>query len=193
MSRVSFSMCVCLILAAACASGPEGTTGGDCTDGADNDGNGKIDCEDDGCSADPFCVEQAEKAREAERQAAEARAKAEAEAKRKAEEAAALPYVEHGNLWVQREQNGKDVALKAAREYCERLELGGQSDWRLPSESEAVSVAKAGILKPEPYAMWTSTMRGKKRGTIVGITSAAANELGVKYDGQCRARCVRDR
>ena len=33
----------------------EGTEAGDCTDGADNDGDGLFDCDDDGCSGAPDC------------------------------------------------------------------------------------------------------------------------------------------
>lgn len=192
MSRMSFSI-LGVILLVACGRGPEGTADGDCTDEADNDGNGKVDCEDEGCALDDWCIEQAAKAKAAAEAAAEARAKAAAASERQQAETEALPYFEHGDLWVQREHNGSDVALAEAQAYCERLDLGGQRDWRLPTELEAVSIAKGGKMRPEPLAMWTSTMRGKKRGTIVGITSAAANELGVVYDGQCRARCVRDR
>ena len=35
----------------------EGTQPGDCTDGADNDADGKFDCKDDGCSGAPDCEE----------------------------------------------------------------------------------------------------------------------------------------
>jgi hypothetical protein len=34
---------------------PEGATQGDCDDGADNDGDGLFDCDDDGCSSAPPC------------------------------------------------------------------------------------------------------------------------------------------
>jgi hypothetical protein len=34
----------------------EGRTAGDCTDAADNDGDGIFDCDDDGCAASPECV-----------------------------------------------------------------------------------------------------------------------------------------
>lgn len=37
--------------------GPEGTVGGDCADGADNDQDGAFDCKDDGCSGSPDCAE----------------------------------------------------------------------------------------------------------------------------------------
>lgn len=34
---------------------PEGQTAGDCSDGADNDGDGLFDCDDDGCAGSPDC------------------------------------------------------------------------------------------------------------------------------------------
>lgn len=34
---------------------PEGETAGDCADGADNDGDGSFDCDDDGCAGAPDC------------------------------------------------------------------------------------------------------------------------------------------
>ena len=34
---------------------PEGTQAGDCTDGADNDGDGFFDCDDSGCAGSPVC------------------------------------------------------------------------------------------------------------------------------------------
>jgi hypothetical protein len=41
--------------AVACTT-PEGQTGGDCSDGADNDEDGLFDCLDDGCFGSPDCV-----------------------------------------------------------------------------------------------------------------------------------------
>jgi len=180
-----------LTTAFACSRGPEGTVSGDCADGNDNDGNGLIDCEDTGCGADTFCADQARKAREAEEAAARAREEAERTAAKKAQEESALPFLELGGLWVQRGHNGENVAFTAAMEFCERLTLAGKDDWRLPTEQEAVMIARSKQVAQEPYVMWTSTLLSKKRGIIVGITSGAANELGVPYDGDCRARCVR--
>jgi hypothetical protein len=179
------------LLLTACARGPEGTESGDCEDGEDNDADKKVDCEDEGCATAQLCVEMVEKARSAEQEIAAERARAEAEKKRMAEQEDALPYFEAGGVWVQRDHNGSNTAYYGAEAYCEKLRLAGKDDWRLPTEKEAIAAAKSGKLKPEPYAMWTTTMRGTKRGTIVGITSAAANELGLVYDGDCRARCVR--
>ena len=39
----------------ACGEKSEGTSPGDCTDGADNDGDGDFDCNDDGCIGSPDC------------------------------------------------------------------------------------------------------------------------------------------
>ncbi|MBW2276531.1 MAG: DUF1566 domain-containing protein [Deltaproteobacteria bacterium] len=179
------------LLLTACARGPEGTEPGDCDDGQDNDTDVKVDCEDEGCATAEHCVAQVEQARSAEQKIAAERAKAEVDQKLMAEQEAALPYFEAGGVWVQREHNGSNTAYYGAEAYCEKLSLGGKDDWRLPTEKEAITAAKSGKLKHEPYAMWTSTKLGKKRGTIVGTTSAAANELGLVYDGDCRARCVR--
>jgi hypothetical protein len=46
-----------LACAAAPKDGAEGTTAGDCSDEADNDGNGDFDCDDAGCAASPACAE----------------------------------------------------------------------------------------------------------------------------------------
>lgn len=181
------------LLLVACGRGPEGTVPGDCSDGIDNDGDGRIDCEAPGCANDPHCLELARRAREAERAAAEIRAKAKADELARADEIANLPWVELDGLLVQRGHNGSDIARGPAAEYCESLVLADKDGWRLPTEDEAVRIARSGLVAPEPFVMWTSTMRGKNRGVIVGITSAAANDLGSGYHGDCRARCVRDR
>ena len=185
---VSILLCA---LAVACVRGPEGTEPNDCDNNKDEDSDGLVDCEDQGCASVQECVRKVEEARRAE----EAAEKAEkAAAKKAAEEAAALELQSHfevDGLWVQKHHNGKDVTLAEAKAYFEQLELGGKDDWRLPTEDEAVAAFKSGGFDPEPYAMWTTTSHGSDRGVIVGITSGAANELGVRFNGDCRARCVR--
>ncbi|MBN1336283.1 MAG: hypothetical protein JXB39_10005, partial [Deltaproteobacteria bacterium] len=42
---------------ASCGTHTEGTEPGDCSDGADNDGDGLFDCDDDGCAGSPDCEE----------------------------------------------------------------------------------------------------------------------------------------
>jgi len=179
------------VLAVACAKGPEGSNKGDCTDGKDNDENGFLDCEDKGCTENAHCKELVRKAIAAEKAAKTAREKAEAEAAAKAAAEAAQPVFELNELMIQRGHNGENVDYNEAKLFCERLKLKGFNNWRLPTREEAVSIAKSKKLKPEPYVMWTSTTLGKKRGIIVGITSGAANTLGLRFDGDCRARCVR--
>lgn len=187
-------LCLALCaLAVGCVPGPEGTQPADCQDGRDQDSDNLVDCEDQGCAAAPHCVAKMEEAKRAAAAAEEAERLA---AKKAAEEAAARElesYFELEGLWVQKHHNGKDATLAEAKAYCEKLELGGQGDWRLPSEEEAIRAFKSGNLLPDPYAMWTSTSRGADRGVIVGITSGAPNELGVRFNGDCRARCVRGR
>ena len=142
---------------------------------------------------DPSCVEREQRARAAERAAAEARDRAATEQQAGLAVAAALPWLELDGLLVQRGHNGADIAQGPAADYCKLLALADRGGWRLPTEDDAVRIARSGLVAPEPFVMWTSTLRGKKRGIIVGITSAAANDLGTRYDGECRARCVRDR
>ena len=38
----------------------EGTRAGECSDGADNDGDGLFDCDDDDCAADAACMPEAD-------------------------------------------------------------------------------------------------------------------------------------
>lgn len=56
MSRFPLLGTFLLVLAASCASSEsEGTSAGECIDGADNDGNGLFDCEDYACMGSPDC------------------------------------------------------------------------------------------------------------------------------------------
>jgi hypothetical protein len=58
-------------------------------------------------------------------------------------------------MW-QKDDNGKEVAFEAAREYCKALRLGAHSDWRLPNPDErenAVAVAlRTRVHSPDAYA-----------------------------------------
>ncbi len=44
------------IFALACGGAAEGEVAGDCTDRADNDGDGAFDCDDSGCAGSPDCA-----------------------------------------------------------------------------------------------------------------------------------------
>ena len=65
LKNIAASMCLFFFLTA-CGAGesetsstPEGQTAGDCTDEADNDGDGDFDCNDSGCAGAPACQEEA--------------------------------------------------------------------------------------------------------------------------------------
>jgi hypothetical protein len=186
-----------MLLALGCAPSPEGSAEGECADGRDNDGNGRVDCEEAACAKAPVCVEMAAKAREAEAVAAKARAEATSEQSKKqeqrdaADKAAREGVFELSGLMVQQANNGKDVDLANAEKYCKGLLLNGRDGWRLPTADEAQAIARSGLVPPEQVVMWTSTRKGKNLAVIVGNTSAAANDLDVKDHGECRARCVR--
>ncbi|MDD5309686.1 MAG: hypothetical protein PHU25_20400 [Deltaproteobacteria bacterium] len=186
-----------LLLPLGCAPKPEGSAEGECADGRDNDRNGLVDCEEAACAGVLSCEEQAAKAREAEAAAAGAGAAATEEQRRKREQrdafdkAAREGVFELSGLMVQHGHNGKDIDFANAQKYCEGLSLNGRDDWRLPSADEAMAIARSRLVPPEDMVMWTKTPKGKNLAVIVGNTSAAMNELGVKYDGECRARCVR--
>jgi len=180
-------------LALSCVAGPEGTAPNDCVDSIDQDRDGLVDCEDDGCAKDATCVKQVEEARRAEAAASAARVKAATKAEEQALADELQAHFEIEGLWVQQHHNNADIDQAAAKAYCEKLVLAEHDDWRLPTEAEAIKAFESGKLEEEPYVMWTTTMRGEKRGVIVGITSGAANDLAVRFDHDCRARCVRGR
>ncbi len=181
------------LLVIGCSHGPEGSKPGDCQDRQDNDNDGRYDCDDDGCAADSECVAQARMAALEKRKSATVDKPAAPEKTKGTSPAEAdRPFFELDGLLVQAGHNGQDINHRGAKSYCERLILGRLGNWRLPNREEALKIVKDGRLAPESYVMWTSTLKGKKRAVIVGITSGAANDLALIYDGQCRARCVRD-
>jgi len=57
MKSVIFSVSLLALMACGEEEKTEGMTAGDCTDGADNDGDGDFDCNDDGCAGSPDCQE----------------------------------------------------------------------------------------------------------------------------------------
>lgn len=184
---------VATMMTAIACSGPEGTSKGDCTDQKDNDQNGFIDCEDDGCAEDNFCKMEKQRKLEMEKKAL---AEKRAEKKKLAEKArqdALLPYTVMEEIWSQKKTNGNDINQIDAVKYCENLVLGDKNDWRLPTKEEAIKLVKTKKLENESNVLWTSDKKNKKTAYIVGITTGAVNELKVMYSGQCRASCVRDK
>ena len=55
--RISLAATLALGLASCAGKVSEGMNPGECTDGADNDGNGVFDCDDPGCAASPDCTD----------------------------------------------------------------------------------------------------------------------------------------
>ncbi len=64
-------------------------------------------------------------------------------------------------------EDGEAMTFEDAVEYCENLELGGFTDWRLPSRNELLSIVKYDVKSPaidhgffsdtQSYGFWTST------------------------------------
>ena len=188
-SMKKIAMVLLSLMVISCFSSPEGTKDGDCADLKDNDGNGLTDCEDQGCSLDDECLRLAAKAKVAEDAAHQAAAPPPEDTSTMAD----LEYIEVGDIWVQKAHNGSDVSQPQAKLYCENLTLAGKSDWRLPTEDEAVAATRSPLLPGESLVMWTSTEKSAKRAVIVGISTGAVNDLGLHSVGDCRARCVRDK
>lgn len=187
---------VAALLCVGCKRGPEGTEDGDCSDSKDNDFDGTYDCDDDGCLASNYCVEQTraalatQNAKKLEREAAAKASNKETAPKEPQEDNS--PFFTIDDLLVQKGNNNEDINWKHASEYCDKLNLEGNRGWRLPTQDEALKIVKSGKLVNEPsYVMWTSTKQGKSRAIIVGITSGAANHIGVNSTGECRARCIK--
>ena len=179
-----------ILVLVSCNRDPEGFSEADCDDGKDNDLDGRYDCDDDGCAASTPCVKLAREALEKAESQKESM-KREVDKSASGAEEPPGPIFEVDGLVVQRAQNGEDIKWTDAESYCAGLKLADKTDWRLPSQEEAVKIIESGNLKNEPsYVMWTSTRRGNKRAVIVGI-SGAVNEVGTSSKGQCRARCVR--
>ena len=189
MKRLFFTLWVLFLFS--CSRDPEGLNEKDCDDGKDNDLDGRYDCDDDGCAASTPCVNLA-------REALEKIESENAAGKREVKNTTSVdvsategPMFTISGLTVQRAENGEDLKWEDADQYCTRLRLADKTDWRLPSQEEAVKIIESGKLKNEPsYVMWTSTRKGDSRAIIVGI-SGAVNEINVRSKGQCRARCVR--
>ncbi len=177
---------ILVLLLCACSREPEGLNDKDCDDGKDNDLDGRYDCDDDGCSASTTCVNLARKS--LEKSPDSPKKTAHAPVSQGAVEGST--FVLNG-LEVQRHDNGTDLPWEGADKYCSKLALTDKSDWRLPTEEEAVKIIESGKLANEPsYVMWTSTRKGGNRAVIVGI-SGAINTISTRSKGQCRARCVR--
>lgn len=108
-----------------------------------------------------------------------------------------------GLIW-QKEDDDKTRTWASAGAYCDSLTLGGQSDWRLPTRRELMSLVDYGIPAPGPainttyfpntdaHYYWSST-------NYAGSTSSAwtvqfyEGSVGSRVkSGSDYVRCVRD-
>jgi len=186
-----FLIIIFLGLMFACTASPEGQNQADCDDGKDNDYDGRYDCDDDGCFASTTCANLSRLANEQKQVAEEA--KKPKDIKPKVDKKPELgPTFKVDNLLVQTASNANNINWANADYYCKNLNLINISNWRLPSQEEAVKIVESGQLSREDsYVMWTSTKKNKKEAVIVGM-SGPVNFLGLYNKGDCRARCVSD-
>ncbi|MCP4628588.1 MAG: DUF1566 domain-containing protein, partial [bacterium] len=113
-----------------------------------------------------------------------------------------------GLLWEQKTEDNEPVnyTFGEAQKYCEKLELGGRSDWRLPTRKEFVSLLNFGYTSPaldteffpyyssaddsKPY-YWTSSVFHDDPDRIWYIRLAFGLIRDVsKTDGPFRVKCV---
>jgi hypothetical protein len=109
-------------------------------------------------------------------------------------------------MWTQQD-NGSRVDWEEARTYCDSLELGGFSDWRLPSLAEVreVYVPAPGGSSPSNFGstrlglafssccFWTSSRDDEGRNQFFSLASGQPRRLMIKFVDLrlMRAVCVR--
>ncbi|MBN2802069.1 MAG: DUF1566 domain-containing protein [Deltaproteobacteria bacterium] len=189
MKKFIFSL---LIIFTSCSNPPEGTGDNDCSDNKDNDKNGFVDCEDQGCNLDDYCLTLAAKALDAQNTTKKTEPEPVKTLDNPKSESSNPYYVEFEKIMIQKSMSTEDVNWSNAEKYCKNLSLSGFIDWRLPTEDEAIQGVNSPEIEKDSLVMWTSTKKSNKRALIVGISTGAINELSVNSKGQCRARCVRD-
>jgi len=88
-----------------------------------------------------------------------------------------------------------------AIDYCQSLNLGGYSDWRLPNKNELISIVDYSKYNPAidnqfqntiSYYYWSATSNGSSSNAAwyVRFYSGHTYSSGYKYDG-LYVRCVR--
>ncbi|WP_437664880.1 DUF1566 domain-containing protein [Sorangium sp. So ce1182] len=110
-----------------------------------------------------------------------------------------------GLVW-QRRASTEEFTWSAALTHCEELTLAGQSDWRLPSAKELLSIVDDERSGPaidleafpgttsDPFWSSTPAINSSEQVIIVGFSSGISVNNYVKYNGRDYlnyARCVR--
>lgn len=102
--------------------------------------------------------------------------------------------------WMKANTTGDPYA--AAVTYCESLELGGFTDWRIPHAGEVATIFKCDGSWPPLYdvftatgdGIWTTTETGTIAGELPKVCGAGQNSGGFYDFGQVggqNTRCVR--
>jgi len=82
----------------------------------------------------------------------------------------------------------KPMRFADAEAYCTELDIGGLTDWRLPSTKELRRLEKADLIRNTRY--WTGQPRKKKQ-MLFNARNRRAQPVSKRYRGG-RALCIRD-
>jgi uncharacterized protein DUF1566 len=100
-----------------------------------------------------------------------------------------------GSLWTAQD-NGSNVDQKGANEYCERLQVGGYSDWSLPSNEDFATMYVTEIGRGHPLlerhegTYWSSTMEKSSQAWVVRFDKSRRSPMPANLK-EFRAICVR--
>ncbi len=100
-------------------------------------------------------------------------------------------------MWT-REDNGEDIDWQGANEYAKNLELGGYTDWRLPTIEELKAPYDpegGGYNIREPFRLtgewvWSSTRDGWGRARNFSFLKGEGDVSYPEISGGLRALCV---
>lgn len=103
-------------------------------------------------------------------------------------------------MWVKRD-NGRDVDLRGAYNYCRDLDVGGYDGWRLPTLAELESLEAVwqraaykihGDIVLSECCMWSTDYDGSEKAWTLNYRFRKAFETNAGYKLGLRALCVRN-